>query len=195
MSPSFTTSADPTAWARWPGEGLGGVNPIRHGRRPEPEVFSARHINLGYSQLRSRKADYLVASEGQQTLGAVGLLYDENNKSVRITELIAQDEAVKGTLLRLAVAEAGARYHAELVKCDVSAGSPRMQRTLIELGFCPAAYIPGMVFHQTHRPDVIKFLRLNVPYQLGEVVFTEPSREYFEIVSPGFEASMRARRL
>ncbi len=175
------------------GESLVRLIRIEHGRLLEPEVFSAMHIDLGYSQLRSRKADYLVASEGQRTLGAAGLLYDENNKSVRITELIAQDEAVKGTLLRLAVAEAGARYHAELVKCDVSASSPRMQRTLIELGFCPAAYIPGMVFHQTHRPDVIKFLRLNVPYQLGEVVFTEPAREYFEIVSSGFEASMKAR--
>ena len=134
-----------------------------------------------------------MASDGDHTLGAVGLLYDDNNKAVRITELIAQDEAVKGTLLRLAVAEAGARHHAELVKCDVSASSPRMQRTLIELGFCPASYIPGMVFHQTHRPDVIKFLRLNVPLALGDVVFTEPSREYYEAVAPGFEASLKAR--
>jgi N-acetylglutamate synthase-like GNAT family acetyltransferase len=166
---------------------------IEHGRLLEPEVFSAMHIDLGYSQLRSRKADYLVASEGERTLGAVGLLYDENNKSVRITELIAQDEAVKGTLLRLAVAEAGARYHAELVKCDVSASSPRMQQTLIELGFFPASYIPGMVFHQTHRPDVIKFLRLNVPLALGNVVFTEPSRAYYGAVMPGVEASLAAR--
>ena len=175
------------------GESLVRLMRIEHGRVVEPEIFSAMHIDLGYSQLRSRKADYLVASDGDKTLGAVGMLYDENNKAMRITELIGQDETVKGTLLRLAVAEAEQRYHAELVKCDVNAASPRMQRTVRELGFCPASYIPGMVFHQTHRPDVIKFLRLNVPYALGDVVFTDPSREYFEVVSPGFEAEMKAR--
>jgi len=177
------------------GESLVRLIRIEHGRLLEPEIFSAMHIDLGYSQLRARKADYLVASEGGRTLGAVGVLFDENNKSARITELIAQDEAVKGTLLRLAVELATERYQADLIKLDVSAHSPRMQRTVMALGFCPAAYIPGMVFHQTHRPDVIKFLRLNVPYKLGDLVFTDPSREYYDVVSPIFAASIRARGL
>jgi hypothetical protein len=165
---------------------------IEHGRLLEPEIFSAMHIDLGFSQLRSRKTDYLVASDGERTLGAVGCLFDERNKSMRITELIAQDEAVKGSLLRLAVESARKSYRAELIKVDVSAESPRMQRTAIELGFLPAAYIPGMVFHQTHRPDVIKMLQLTVPYEPGPLVFTEPSREVYELVAPAFERASRS---
>lgn len=159
---------------------------IEHGRLVEPEIFSAMHIDLGYSHLRSKKAEYLVAAEGERTLGAVGYYHDERNKSVRITELIAEDEAVKGRLLRLAVEAASATHAAELVKCDVSAHSPRMQQTLYELGFRPAAYIPGMVFHQTHRPDVVKMLKLNVPWNLGPMELTGPSQEYAEVVLPAF---------
>ena len=67
-----------------------------------------------------------------------------------------------------------------------------MQQTVMELGFLPAAYIPGMVFHQTHRPDVIKMLQLTVPYEPGPLVFTEPSREVYEVVAPAFEKASRA---
>lgn len=160
---------------------------IEHGRLVEPEIFSAMHIDLGYSQLRSKKAEYLVAAEGERILGAVGYAHDERNRSVRITELIAEEEGVKGRLLRLAVEAAEKTHRAELVKCDVSAHRPRMQQTLFELGFRPAAYIPGMVFHQTHRPDVVKMLKLNVPWNLGPMELTEPSQAYAEVVLPAFE--------
>jgi ribosomal-protein-alanine N-acetyltransferase len=167
---------------------------IEHGRLVEQEIFSAMHIDLGYSQLRARKADYLVATEGARTLGAVGYLPDERNKSVRLTELIAEDETVKGTLLRLAVEAAEREHGAELVKCDVSAHSPRMQQTLLELGFRPAAYVPGMVFHQTYRPDVVKMLKLNIPWNLGPLVFTDSGREYYETVVPAFEQAATGPR-
>jgi N-acetylglutamate synthase-like GNAT family acetyltransferase len=175
------------------GETLVRLLRIEHGRLVEQEIFSAMHIDLGYSQLRSRKTDYLVANDGDKTLGAVGMLVDDNNKAVRITELIAQEESVKGSLLRLAVETAEKQFGAELIKCDVSAESPRMQQTLLALGLLPAAYIPGMVFHQTHRPDVIKTIKLTIPYEPGPLVFTEPSREYYELVAPRFEEASGRR--
>lgn len=165
---------------------------IEHGRLVEPEVFSAMHVDLGYSQLRASKSDYIVASEGDHTLGAVGYQYEEHDKNVRITELLAEDDAVKGTLLRLAVAQAEAKYETEVVKCDVNAESPRIQQTLLNMGFLPAAYIPGMVFHQTHRPDVVKMMKLRVPWNLGPLELTEPSQEYYDVVAPAFERALRA---
>jgi ribosomal protein S18 acetylase RimI-like enzyme len=166
---------------------------IEHGRLIEPEVFSAMHLDLGYSHLRAQKADYLVAAEGEHILGAVGYLYDEHDRNVRITELIAQDEGVKGSLLRLAVEEAEQKHSAELIKCDVSAHSPRIQQTLLEMGFLPTAYVPGMVFHQTHRPDVVMMAKLNVPWNLGPVELTEASRQYFDLVAPAFERASAER--
>jgi hypothetical protein len=173
------------------GESLVRIIRIEHGRLVEPEIFSAMHIDLGYSQLRARKADYLVINVDSHTLGAAGFLLDERNKSVRITELIGEDETVKGTLLRLATEAAEKQLGAELIKCDVNANSPRMQQTLYDLGFRPAGYIPGMVFHHTHRPDVIKMIKLTVPYEPGPLAFTEPGQAYHDVVAPLFAAASR----
>jgi hypothetical protein len=45
----------------------------------------------------------------------------------------------------------------------VSAHAPRMQRTLIELGFLPVAYVPALAFDEVERIDIIKMVRLAVP--------------------------------
>jgi hypothetical protein len=163
---------------------------IEHGRLVEPEIFSAMHIDLGYSQLRAHKADYLVANAGERTLGAVGYIYEEHDRIVRLVELIADDEAVRGTLLRLAVETAEQKYPAAVVTCDVNAEKPRLQQTLLDLGFLPVAYVPGMVFHQTYRPDIIKMMKLRVPWDLGPLELTESGQEYFDVVVPPFERAL-----
>jgi CRP-like cAMP-binding protein len=38
-----------------------------------------------------------------------------------------------------------------------------MQRTLVELGFLPVAYVPALVFHHVERLDVVKMVRLLIP--------------------------------
>lgn len=166
---------------------------IEQGRVTDPEMFGGMHIDQGLSQLRTRKADYLVAADGDRTLGAVGYVYDEHNRSVRLTELIANDEGVKGGLLRLAVDEAEQRYEADIIKCDVSAASPRLQQTLYAMGFLPAAYVPGMVFHQTARWDVVRMIKLNVPWEPGRLELTEPSQAYADLVVPAFQQASAAR--
>jgi N-acetylglutamate synthase-like GNAT family acetyltransferase len=166
---------------------------MEHGRVFEPEVFGSMQIDQGLSQLRARKTDYLVAADGDRTLGAVGYMVDERNRSVRLTELIAADEAVKGSLLRHAVETAEHQHAAELIKCDVSAASPRAQETLLALGFLPAAYVPAMVFHHTARWDVVRMIKLNVPWDLGPIELTEPSQAYYNVVVPAFKRANAAR--
>lgn len=171
------------------GEAMVRLLKIEHGRYVEPEIFSALQVDMGYAQLRSRRADYLVAQAGDQVLGAVGFHFEEHDKMVRLIELIGEDDAAQGTLLRLAVESAEQKYNAEVLTCDVSAESPRLQQSLLELGFLPAAYIPGMVFHRTHRPDVVKMMKLRVKWDLGPMELTEISKEYFDAVIPAFESA------
>lgn len=166
---------------------------IEQGRLSEPEVFGSGSIDQGISQLQARKAKYVAASEGERTLGALGFIHEEHDASVRIIELIAQDSAVKGSLLRWAVDHAEAEYEAQVIEIDVSAYSPRMQATLYAMGFLPTSYIPGMVFHGTARQDVIKFAKLNAPWELGPIELTESGREYFEVVAPAFERAAEQR--
>lgn len=159
---------------------------IEQGRIVEPEIFGGVHLDEGMPQLQARKANYVVALDGDRTLGAVGFVYNEHHASVRLVELIGQEGAVKGSLLRWAVDFAQTEYEAQVIEVDVSAYSPRLQQTLYEMGFLPTGYVPGMVFHHTARYDIVKFAKLNVPWDLGPIELTENSRRYFDLVTPAF---------
>ena len=159
---------------------------IENGRLFNPEVFGGLHIDQGISVLQSRKAHYLVAADGDETLGAVGYMVDEASHNVRIVELIARDDVVKGSLLRRVVEEAEQVHEAEFIDCDVSAHNPRIQRTLLDLGFLPAGYAPGMVFHNTARWDVVRMAKLNVSWNPGPLELTEAGQAMYNAVVPAF---------
>lgn len=169
---------------------------VEQGRLFNPEVFGGLHLDQGLSQLKVRKATYLVASSGGEMLGAVGYVPDPSSQSVRIVELIARDEVVKGCLLRRAVEEAEQLHEAEVIECDVSANHPRIQRTLYELGFLPAGYAPGMVFHNTARWDVVKMIKLNVAWNPGPMELVESAQAMFDVVMPPFieRSAQRVRK-
>jgi N-acetylglutamate synthase-like GNAT family acetyltransferase len=166
---------------------------IEQGRMVDPEIFSGFHIDLGVAQLRARKAQYLVASDGDKVLGAVGYQYEARDKLFQFIELIAQDEAVKGALMRRAMEQAAQQHEIEAFDVTVSAYHPRLQQTLFEMGFLPMAYVPGMVFHGTGRWDVVKMAKLNIPWNLGPMALTEPSQAYFDLVAPAFERAAAER--
>jgi hypothetical protein len=136
---------------------------------------------------------YFVATEADHTVGAVGYDIEERDGNVRLTELIGADPAVKGALLAFAVARAVEAHGARLVKCDASAESPALQQTLLGLGFLPAAYLPGMVFHGTRRHDVVRFLRLEVAWDPGEMKLVDSARAYHDLVAPAFASALAAR--
>ena len=170
---------------------------IEHGRLFNPEVFGGLHLDQGVPHLQARKAAYLVASDRGETLGAVGYLHDSTSRNVRIVELIAGDEAVKGSLLRRVVEEAERVHEAEYIECDVSAHHPRIQRTLLDLGFLPAGYAPGMVFHHTARWDVVRMVKLNAFWDLGPMELTDAAQAMYDAVAPAFiqQSERRMRQL
>jgi GNAT superfamily N-acetyltransferase len=161
---------------------------IEQGRIVEPEVFGGLHVDQGLSQLRARDMHYFVAAEGERTLGAVGYGVEAHDRNVRITELIGAEPAVKGALLAFAAERAVAAHGAELVLCDVAAEVPAVQQTLLDLGFLPAAYLPGMVFHGTRRHDVVRFVKLLCAWEPGDMALVESSRAYHDLVVPAFAA-------
>ena len=61
-----------------------------------------------------------------------------------------------------------------------------MQRTLSELGFVPCAYVPAMAFQRVERRDVVKFVRLLEPLELGDVQLIESSDRIASVVLNAF---------
>ena len=146
-------------------EGYAPLLRIERGRVRHREIFGPARLHYGIFKLQARRSRYLIARDGGRIAGAVGFTLDPVDKAVRIFELIAlHDEVIRFLLSDL---ERACREKWDcLIEVDVSAHAPRMQRTLIELGFLPVAYLPALVFHEVERLDVVKMVRLLIPPQV-----------------------------
>ena len=122
----------------------------------------------------------------QHPMGAVGFQVDGPSQLVRGIELITADERLRGHLCTSLLRKAEDELGAQVVEVNVSAYDARLQRSFANLGFRPAAYAPAMVFHGTHRLDVIKMLKLNVPYNPGSMTLTDSAQTVVSIVEDGF---------
>lgn len=182
----------------YPGESVCTVQPmdrcslarivrIEHGRLVEPLLFGGLSLEQGISHIRRRHAVYLVAMDDkQQPVGAVGYQVDAPSRLVKGIEMVAKDEGLRGhlcgSLLRAAEEELGA----QVIEVNLSAYDARLQRTFADQGFHPVAYAPAMVFHGTHRLDVVKMLKLNLPYDPGEMALTDPARAVVSLIESAF---------
>ena len=115
-------------------------------------------------------------------LGAIGFTHDLVDNKVKVFELIAYDEQVSGFLLSSLDRWAVQKYAVDYIEIDVSAYSPKIQRTLDNLGFIAVAYCPSMVFRGVERLDVIRMAKLTIPPEIGETKFTPQSGEMMELV-------------
>ena len=162
-------------------EGYAPLLRIERGRVRRREIFGPARLHYGIFKLQARRSRYLIAREGGRVAGAVGFTLDPVDKAVRIFELIAlHDEVVRFLLSDL---ERSCREKwGCLIEVDVSAHAPRMQRTLIELGFLPVAYLPALVFHEVERLDVVKLLRLLSPPRVSTDGLTPSCTAMAELV-------------
>ena len=150
-------------------EGYASLLRIERGRVRHREIFGPMRLHYGVFMLQARRSSYLIAREDGRIAGAVGFTVDPGDKAVRIFELISlHDEVIRFLLTNLERAWTGKLGGpAELVEIDVSAYAPRMQRTLLELGFLPVAYIPAFAFDEVERLDVVKMFRLPAPPEVN----------------------------
>jgi predicted GNAT family N-acyltransferase len=167
-----------------------GVTPllrIERGRVSGREIFGNLSLAYGFFRIDAHNSYYLVARDGDAVLGAVGFTHDPVDRKVRIFELIEFDDAVKGYLLASVDRIAREEFNVEYQEVDVSAYSPKIQRTFERLGFVPVAYCPSMVFENVERLDVIRMAKLSVPYDLGKLKLLDGPARMKEIVEKGLE--------
>jgi GNAT superfamily N-acetyltransferase len=162
-------------------EGYAALLRIERGRVRHREIFGPDRLHYGIFRLQARRSRYLIARDGGRVAGAVGFTLDPIDKAVRIFELIAlHDEVIRFLLVEL---ERGCREKwGCLAEVDVSAHAPRMQRTLLELGFLPVAYLPALVFHDVERLDVVKMVRLLSPPEVRTDGLTPSCEALAELV-------------
>lgn len=157
---------------------------IERGRTRQREIFGARTLSQGFFKITRNRAQYAVAKHalGDDIAGAIGFLHDDVERSLRITELVFSDEGAVRVLVAWVMArvdEWGVRY----VEVDVNGNAPRMQRTLIEFGFVPCAYVPAMVFLNVERVDGVRFVFVRPAQDETRVTPCRESARVVELVS------------
>lgn len=168
-------------------EGYSSLLRIERGRVRHREIFGPVRLHYGFFKLQARKSRYLIARDRGHVAGAIGFTVDTVEHAIRIFELITpDDEAIRFLLSEL---ERMCREEWEIayLEADINAFAPRMQRTLLELGFLPVAYVPALAFDEVERLDVIKMARLLTPLDLGEIYLSPAAQEIATIVLDGFE--------
>jgi hypothetical protein len=166
---------------------LARLRQVKHGRVLAPMLFGQLSLERGYAYVKRQNANYLIAVDDQgQPIGAIGFQEDPVNKNLKGFELIAEDEHLRGALCG-ALVDVAEKVGAELVEVNVSAYDARLQQTFYDLGFRPVAYAPAFAFHGTERLDVVKMIKLNIPYDRGETKLTERAGEIVSMVEAGLK--------
>ena len=171
---------------------------IERGRVRRREVFGPVQLHYGFFKLRARRANYLVArrpGRGDRAVaGGLGFVHDATERNIRIFELIAAtDEAIVHLFQRLL--DQARALEVEYMEVDVNAHATRLQRTLLELGFLPAAYIPALAFHHVERLDSVKMVRLLIPPTMGRIELIDDVQPIFDTVMRDFQTRTVLPRL
>ena len=169
-------------------EGYSSLLRIERGRVRHRDVYGPVRLHYGMFQLRARHSHYLLARRHGLIAGGIGFMIDEAEKAARIFELIALGDEPIHFLFDELGKKCQQDFGIEYIEVDVSAYSPRMQRTLLEFDFQPVSYIPANVFHEVERLDVLKMARLLVPTDIGETQLCDSLKPIAETVIRNFES-------
>lgn len=168
---------------------------LERGRIRSREIFGPVRLHYGLFQLRANRGRYLLAKRKGTLIGAVGFALDQSEKTARVFELVSLDDSPIHFLLEQLVTHCRDEHGIDYLEADVSAFSPQMQRTLLEVGFLPVAYIPAMVFHDVERLDIVRMVRLFAPWEGNELQLFEATQPIAEIVRESFRVRNAIPRL
>lgn len=151
---------------------------IERGRVRGREVFGPVSLNHGLFQVEARRARYLVARAGADgpVVGAIGWIENDIDRSLHVVEMVGHTDAAHRFLWEALIhrcQQGGTVY----LQVDVSAHAPRLQRTVVELGLLPGAYLPAAVFAEVERLDVVRFFKLFIPPAVSPDIALTPAAQ------------------
>ncbi|HSR67375.1 MAG TPA: GNAT family N-acetyltransferase [Acidobacteriota bacterium] len=184
-SPSYPSGNDFELEELTSSEGYANLLRIERGRLKKRELFGPMRLHYGFFKLRARNSNYLLARREGRLAGALGYIIDREEGQVRVFEFISIEEESATYLFKQLLKRAG-RAGMTYVEADVSAYAPRMQRTLLELGFLPVAYLPSLVFHKVERLDILKMARVFSPVASNSPDLPREVQRLSEVVLRGF---------
>jgi hypothetical protein len=155
-----------------------------------PPVEVSGRFNLGQGLMRMPENPVLRALLGQQDQKVVaGLSYyfDEQDRCARVTEAYCTDDLSMGALLAHGLQMMQGQLGAVYTEVDILATAPRLLKSAEQMGFVPVAYLPAFYCGNGKFSDVVKMVKLNLPYALENGNFTAHARVMVNIIDRNFE--------
>ncbi len=155
-----------------------------------PAVEVSGRFNLGFGLMRMPATVPLKALFGQNdttVVGGMSFYFDEHDRCARITEAFSTDDVCLGPLLQHTVKMAQEQLGAVYTEVDILITSPRLLKTAEQLGFVPVAYMPAFFVRGDSHVDVVKMVKLNLPYSLDNCDFTAHAKAIVKVIDRNFE--------
>lgn len=161
-----------------------------HSATSNPPVEVSGGFNFGFGLLRIDGAIPVQSVLGQvesKIVAGLAFYNDEHDRCVRIVDAFSTDDISMGALLQQATKIAQERLNAVYIEMDVLVTAPRLLKTAEQLGFVPVAYLPAFYFNTSNHADVVKFIKLNLPYSLEGIDLTTHARTVADVIDRNFQ--------
>jgi hypothetical protein len=155
---------------------------------PQAEVSGRFNYGLGFMRLPGNPT--MRAFLGQQdskTVAGISYYFDELDRCARVTEAFCTDDLSMGALLAHTLKSVQEQLGAVYTELDILATAPRLLKSAEQLGFAPVAYLPAFFSSNGRLSDVVKMVKLNLPYSLESGEFTTNARNMVKIIDRNFE--------
>jgi hypothetical protein len=154
-----------------------------------PHELSGRY-NMGSGHMRLPPKQPVRAFLGQKDgkiLAGLAYYFDEMDRCARLSEAYSCDDVSMGALFAHAAKAAQEQLGAVYVEADILATAPRLLKSAEQLGFVPVAYLPAFYCRAGSYADVVKLVKLNLPYSLDTAEFTTHAKSVVRIIDRNFE--------
>ena len=159
-------------------------------QQSNPPLEISGGFNTGFGLMRveyNTPIQSVLAQRDETIVAGVAFYFDEHDRSIRFIDGFSTDDISMGACFQAATKISQERFSAVYVEVDVLATAPRLIKTAEQLGYVPVAYLPAFYFYNGSYSDVVKLIKLNMPYALDAVDFTAEARGVAEIIDRNFQ--------
>jgi CRP-like cAMP-binding protein len=155
---------------------------------PPAEVSGRFNYGLGFMRVPGNLTmRALLAQQDKKMVAGLSYYFDEQDRCARVTEAFCSDDLSMGALLAHALRAVQEQLSAVYTEVDILATAPRLLKSAEQLGFVPVAYLPAFFCGQGRFSDVVKMVKLNLPYSLESADFTAHASSMVKLIDRNFE--------
>ena len=150
---------------------------------PPPEISGSFNWGFGFMRVtQDASARVLLGQRDGKVAAGMRYYFDDQDRCMRIVDAFGTDDLSMGAMLNQVSRIAQTKFNAAYIEVDILITAPRLLKSAEQIGFIPAAYLPAFYFRDGEHTDVVKMVKLNLPYAVENTSLTTHARGIVDIV-------------